>query len=258
MFVASINNDNIFDIKTIDDWEKNKERISKIIKLYSLKDTNPKVAINEILTILFNLHSIIKTNEVNTYIIHKEQNIQYCLFTYSSKEKSNNHTIISRLIDNSYQTNYNEETALLHDNNAVICKIDGKEILEITREEVLDIIKNSFIPRALLIDDNVNSLYYNNNPVFNIEGFDVYTVITFGDKNIRIYVDTPDTIEFDDYDNITSSNKELYRGLFNKWNLFKVKQYPKNTRLIISLHDGNVNISINKEIEEKIIKFLSN
>ena len=218
----------------------------------------PKELITDILTILFNIHDKITTNNVNTYIIHKVNDIKYCLFTYHSETKSNNDTIISRLIDNSYQSSYEPDICLKHDDIGVICKIDDEEVLDITKEEVMEIIKNTFEVRGLIISDNdITNHYYRNNPVFKLDGFDIYTTFKFNDNQLMIFLDSPEYIEFVDYDNVNCKNKDLMIKILNKWKVFKTtNKYPKNCKFLISLHNYNVNISITKEIEENIMKFL--
>ena len=72
-----------------------------------------------------------------------------------------------------------------------------------------------------------------------------------------IFLDSPDYIEFVDYDNVNCKNKDLIIKVLTKWRVFKAtNKYPKNCKLLISLHNNNVNISITKEIEEDIMKFL--
>ena len=140
----------------------------------------------------------------------------------------------------------------------VICKIDGKEVLDITKEEVMEIIKNTFEVRGIIISDNdITSHYYRNNPVFKLDGFDIYTIFKFNDNQLMIFLDSPEYIEFVDYDNVNCKNKDLIIKILNKWKVFKTtNRYPKNCKLLISLHNNNVNISITKEIEEDIMKFL--
>lgn len=256
MKIASINNNNSYIINTLNDFENKKDEILQSIDIISLPDKPPKDIINDIIKVLFLMQDNKQINAIDTYIIYKKDNIEYCMFVYQTTNKSldDKNKIISRLIDNSEQMQYNEENALNHNNKAVICKIDGKNLYDITKEELLEIIQNAFICNALLITpDKIINYYYKNNPVYGLNGFDVYTTMKFMEGELLIFLNHPEVIVFEN--NIEFDNKDLYKGIFDKWNIFKEKnKIPLNVELLISYHKENINIPISEEIKEKIIQ----
>lgn len=254
---ASINNNEEFVITNLDNWNNNKEKISNSIKLHSITNNQPSAAIKEILKVLFDIHKTLDSNVINTYIIDKKGDCDYCLFCYEGS--ANKNTIISHLIDNSYQPNYEYKNSLNHDNYGVVCKINNKELLDITKDELIEIIQHSFICRSLIINPfSIDYYYYTNNPVYGLSGFDVYTVFNYNNYEIRIYIDVNDNMEFVEYESITYPNKKLYRDILTKWNVFKNKDmFPKDCRIMISLHKDTVNISIDEEKKQNIINFLT-
>lgn len=257
--IITIKDHTSYNIRNLDDLNNSVSGFYDSLKYHSIKDQDPKDAINDIIKVLFNLQDEINSNNIDTFIIRQTGTIQYCLFTYRYDKLTDEDTIISRLIDNSVVVNYTEDISLHHNNICVICKIDGKNVLDITKDEVLDIIKNSYLTRAIIIEEGgIYAHYYHNNPVYDLEGFDVYVSFKFGEKNMMVFLDIPEKIEFEEYENINVKNKNIYKGLFDKWKVFKEQnKFPKGCKMLISLHENNININVNKEIEEKIIKFLS-
>ena len=188
----------------------------------------------------------------------KYDGVEYYLFTYNNKSDKTN-TIISKLIDNSYQTTYDVNNQLMHDNKCVICKGDGKKMLDVDIDELMNIIKSSYLPTALIVDnETITNHYYRNNPVYGIDGYDIYTSLTYHNKELRIHLDSQTDIIYTDYCNVSFKNKDLYYGIFKKWNVLTENKYPLNIKLMISLHDNNVNINIDDSIKDDIIDFLIN
>lgn len=257
MKILTIKNNNSYSINSLNDFNNYKDEILKSINEVNLEDKEPNIIINDIIKTLFYLHDIIPNNPIDTYIIKKDGIINYCMFVYQSIKKSDKNTIITRLIDNSHQNHYDENNSLNHDNMAVICKIDGQKLYDISKYEIIDIIQNAFICNALLITpDNITNYYYKNNPVYGLNGFDVYNTFKFEDGELMIFLANPDIVIFEN--NVEFQNKELYKGIFNIWPIFKEKnKIPINIKLLISYHNENVNFPINEEIKEKIINYLS-
>ena len=71
-------------------------------------------------------------------------------------------------------------------------------------------------------------------------------------------MDSQTDIIYTDYCNVNFKNKDLYYGIFKKWHVLTENKYPLNIKLMISLHDNNVNINIDDNIKDDIIDFLIN
>lgn len=241
MLIASLED---IDIKT-------SFNIDDILSFRDIEDKDPKELINDIIKYLFDIHKTISSQTIDTFIIQKTNDYKYCMFSYNGVSTKN--MLISHLIDNSYQDNYDEKVCLNHDNYCVICKIDenNNKVLDVDKDELIKIIKSSYDCQALLITPNTMSFYhYHNNPVYNLEGFDVYNSFDFEDKELRIHFDYNDN-------QINSINKELYDDIFDKWHILKDNtKKPYSSKFILSLHSSNVNISIDEELKNKIINFL--
>lgn len=257
MKIATIKSNKSYLINTIKDFETNKEEILNSINIIEIENKPPNVIINDIIKILFFLHSDIPKNPIDTYIIKKNGNINYCMFVYQSNDKSTNDKIISRLIDNSYQKHYEEINSINNDNMAVICKIDGKNLFDIDKNEIINIIQDAYLCNALLITpDNIINYYYKNNPAYGLKDFNVYTTFKFEEGELMIFLGNPEFVVFEN--NVEFNNKNLYKGIFDKWNIFKEKnKIPININLLIAYHNENINFPINEEIKEKIINYLS-
>lgn len=252
---VSINCDKEYHFNTIDEWLKND--IRSIINIHKCPN-DPKVAIQTIIKQLIDLHDEFTNNVIDTHIIYRNDSVEYYLFTYNNKSDKTN-TIISKLIDNSYQTTYDVNNQLMHDNKCVICKGDGKKMLDVDIDELMNIIKSSYLPTALIVDnETITNHYYRNNPVYGIDGYDIYTSLTYHNKELRIHLDSQTDIIYTDYCNVSFKNKDLYYGIFKKWNVLTENKYPLNIKLMISLHDNNVNINIDDNIKDDIIDFLIN
>lgn len=269
MKILLIDNNKQYNINNDNDFNDNKEDILNSMNLITLDDKPPKEIINDIIKSLLSIQKDIKTNTIDTYIIDKRDKYEYCMFVYQKEntnekvisindnDKIEKNKIISRLIDNSYQQQYNEMNALNHTNKCVICKIDGEKLYDISKEEILETIKKSMISNAILITpDKIINKYYKNNPVYDLEGYDVYTTIQFMEGELMIFLNNPEVVIFEN--EVNFENKKLYKGIFDKWKIYKEKnKIPINVSLLISYHKENINISINEEIKQKIINYLS-
>lgn len=246
-----------YTFNTKEEYNKIKDNITKELIYKDITNKNPTNFIQEVIILMLN-YCDIKIDKLNSYKLSKT----YYLITFHNEENNKKETIISYLIDNSYQENYNDKLKYMHNNIGCIIKTNNKELLNIKEEKIIKLIKYSNLHSYYLITPNeIKKEYYTNNPIYKKEEYNLYITPPYKTNELRIHFNFEDEINFINYNECYDINKELIYNIICKYNIFKDNDknyYPLNTNIIISLHNKNININLTKELFNDIKNFILN
>lgn len=243
-----------FTFNNIDEWNNNNLKDELIITNINQSDKNK--IMQDIIYLMLN-YSNEKFASLDTYRISNN----YYMFTFHNDKYTKNDTIISYLIDNCYQHNYDDNNKYMHNNIAVIVKLTKTEILDVNKDEIINLIKSSNLHRYVLINDNITYDYYTNNPIYGKDEYNLFIENIFEDGTLRIHFYCPDEIvKFEDYNLSNNQNKELIKNILSKNKVLKnynPDTLPINFNILISYHYNNINIDINEKLFNEIVNFLN-
>lgn len=263
MKIITFENNKTYSVRSIFEWLSIQEEI-----IESMKEIDIEKEENVEKTDMMNYYSSMsrellkiqddnRINLIRNFCIYKTDEYCYYMMCYVSENVADENAFMSKIIDNAYIDDYNPRYSIEHNYKCVFYKINNTSLLDISIQEIINVLEQIIIPNALIVsNDSITTKKYNNNPAFGYEVYNVDINIPFGLSNIRINVandnNNDEIINVDEYEN------EILKKVLSTYDLLHNKKFFKNAYLIVSLHQNNVNISITEEVEKKVIKILSN